>query len=305
MKSPAPLWRISVATTPEAEDAIAELLGRLFQCNPTVYFDLPAGTSTVSAYLSGERPPVGCRGQIREELIKTRNCGLRVGPATISISRIRRENWAESWRRHFRPMEVGSSLLVRPGWARRRARKGQAVVILDPGLSFGTGQHATTGFCLREIVRRRKTILDRAGSPSFLDLGAGSGILSIAAAKLGFHPVRAIDVDRNAIGVARRNAQRNRVLQKIKIVRADVSKLGTNPSRKFGLVCANLTADLLMAAGRKIACRVAPGGILILAGILEHEFSGIQKRFQQSGFQLVCAETEKGWRSGVFRLGIF
>ena len=142
---------------------------------------------------------------------------------------MRREDWAESWKRHFKPIEIGDALLVKPSWSKRRPRKNQAVVILDPGLSFGTGQHPTTAFCLREIVRlklakergrlaREFKTRHHADEPSalqsFLDIGTGSGILAIAAAKLGYQPVHAFDFDAEAVRIARANARANRVQAK-------------------------------------------------------------------------------------------
>ena len=108
---------------------------------------------------------------------------MKIGAGKIEIAKVKREDWAESWKRHFHPIEIGKTLLVKPSWSKKRPAKNQAVVILDPGLSFGTGQHPTTSFCLHQIARGRKNGTPR---PSFLDIGTGSGILAIAAAKLGY-----------------------------------------------------------------------------------------------------------------------
>src|SRR5439155_23112501 len=115
----------------------------------------------------------------------------------------------------------GLALLLKPSWSRCRARRGQAVVVLDPGLSFGTGQHPTTRFCLEQIVARRTQ--DRG--QSFLDMGTGSGILAIAAAKLGYHPVAAFDVDAHAVRIARANARKNGVADTLHPRRQDLRQL--------------------------------------------------------------------------------
>jgi ribosomal protein L11 methyltransferase len=297
MKPAEKLWRISVATTPEAEDAVAELLRSALNCPAATYLDLETGVSTVSVFC-GRNPARNVHKTISAGLRQIQNYGLEILPGNISITRIRRADWAESWKRHFRPIEIGGALLVKPSWSKQRAAKNQRVVILDPGLSFGTGQHPTTAFCLREIVRHR----DHARRQSFLDLGTGSGILAIAAAKLGYQPVRALDCDAAAIRVAGRNSQANGVWNKMQITRADVAKLPLRPEQKIDLICANLTADVLLAARKRIAAQLNHGGMLVLAGILHREFPAARKTFTNLGLKLVARERRQGWSSGSFCL---
>ena len=95
----------------------------------------------------------GIREEISAGLKRIKSCGLNIGSGKIKIAKVRREDWSESWKRHFKAIEIGKALLIKPSWIKRPPRKNQAVVILDPGLSFGTGQHATTSFCLHQIVR--------------------------------------------------------------------------------------------------------------------------------------------------------
>ena len=180
-------------------------------------------------------------------------------------------------------------------------------MILDPGLSFGTGQHATTSFCLHQIVAavcRPSQAAKRspsAATKSFLDIGTGSGILAIAAAKLGYKPVRAFDFDPEAVRVARANARVNHVEPKLKIARGDVTKLPIHPAQQYDLVSANLISNLLIAERKKIAAQLRPAGILILAGILKSEFGEVQKFYEDLGLKLVSAKSKREWRSGAFR----
>ena len=147
------LRRISVSTTPEAEDAVAEMLGGVLGLPASSYRDHETGISTVTVHLQQKwDSPREVRGRISAGLKRIGNCGLNIGRARIVMARVRWEDWAESWKRHFQPIEIGDSLLIKPSWSKRKARKGQAVVVLDPGLSFGTGHHPTTAFCLGEIV---------------------------------------------------------------------------------------------------------------------------------------------------------
>jgi len=177
-----------------------------------------------------------------------------------------------------------------------RAKKNQAVVILDPGLSFGTGQHPTTSFCLNEIVRGRKN----GTVQSFLDIGTGSGILAIAAAKLGYAPVQAFDFDPESVRVAKANARKNRVENKLKLTRGDVTKLPVRPARQYDLICANLISNLLISEKRTMVRRLKRGGTLVLAGILAVEFGEVRRAFEKTGLKLVASKVENEWCSGAF-----
>ncbi len=292
-----PLTKVSIATSPEAEEAVTELLLRVFGQTPSTCFDAETGETTVSTYL--EKPAqwkAAARAELQAGLSLLTQCGLDIGPGEISASKVRREDWAESWKRHFKPLEIGSALLIQPSWVRRRPRKGQAVVVLDPGLSFGTGHHATTGFCLKQLVAVRK-----AGSPqSFLDIGTGSGILAIAAAKLGCSPVRCFDFDPEAVRVAKANAAQNEVAHLVKPVRRDLTKLPPTSATRYHVVCANLIYDLLIAERDRILNRLRPDGMLVLAGILQTQFAKVERAYQQAGLKLIATEVEKEWQSGAF-----
>ena len=169
---PTKLWEISVTVAPEAEDAAAVLLERLFNLVPSAYTDRELGLSRVSVFTSQREDwNPAMERLLAAGLRRLRECGLATGPAEISCKELRAVDWAEAWKQHFKPITIGSALLVKPSWSKRRPRRGQAVVVLDPGLSFGTGQHPTTLFCLRQLVRRRR----RHVAQSFLDIGTGSG----------------------------------------------------------------------------------------------------------------------------------
>lgn len=297
MKTTKSLWRFSIVTTSEAEDAVAELLGTVLHQPASIYFDLETGASTVAVYLQ-QKPisPREIRKIIIEGLKRINRCGLKTGAGRIRLAKIRREDWAESWKRHFQPIEIGDRLLIKPSWSKRRARKNQAVVVLDPGLSFGTGQHPTTEFCLSELVRCGKNKAAR----SFLDIGTGSGILAITAAKLGYSPVHAFDFDPEAVRIARSNAYANEVQSQVRISRADVTKLPILQGRKYDLICANLISTLLIAEHRRITSRLQQDGTLVLAGILKSEFTAVRKIYAKLGLKLALSKSGKEWRSGSF-----
>src|SRR5206468_1557977 len=238
-----PLWRISVATAPEAEEAVTEMLENAFGLPAASFTDFDRRQSTVTVF-QPKKPnrPRATRAELMAAMERIKALGLRVGPSKISVAKVRPQDWAESWKRHFRPIEIGSTLLVKPSWSSRCPRPGQAVVVLDPGLSFGTGQHPTTAFCLEEIVACRQIVRRQ----SFLDIGTGSGILAIAAAKLGYQPVRAFDFDAAAVRVARANAIQNRVVKRVRIFRQDLILLSFRGGAKFDVICANLSSELLV-----------------------------------------------------------
>jgi ribosomal protein L11 methyltransferase len=292
-----PLWKISVTTTPEAEEAVAELLGGAFGQPVSSYTDAETRQTAVSVYL--QRRPDWSRArqvELASGLKRITGSGLKLGPGKISLKRIPQEDWAESWKLHFKPLVIGSALLLKPSWSRRRPRNGQAVIVLDPGLSFGTGRHPTTAFCLRQLVASRRP--DEA--QSCLDVGTGSGILAIAAAKLGYAPVDAFDFDPQAVRVAHANARRNRVVAKIRFRRQDLTKLPCRGARKYSLVCANLVSNLLLSEMKRILARLRQDGVLVVAGILEGEFAVVQRALVTAGLRLMASRIENEWRSGAF-----
>jgi ribosomal protein L11 methyltransferase len=290
-----PLWRVSVVTTPEAEDPVVALMESLFGQPPSTYTKAAARETVVTVYIS-TAPRATLRAQVDAGLRELRSLGLDVGPGELLCAKVPREDWKESWKKHFHPIEIGRRLIVKPSWSKRRPGKGQAVVILDPGLSFGTGQHPTTSFCLEEIVAARSD----ATRQSFLDIGTGSGILSIAAVKLGYSPVRAFDFDPVAVRVARANARRNRVDNHLRIVRSDLTKQALESKSRYDVISANLIDDLLIAERQKILTRLKPGGKLILAGILTRQFPAVARAFEKEGLRLVSSRIEGEWRSGTF-----
>jgi ribosomal protein L11 methyltransferase len=294
-----PLWQISVVVALEAEDAVVELLGRIFGRPAAVYTNEENKITEASVYCQrrAEWTPRK-RAALVDGLKTIAASGLNAGAGKIIARRVAREDWSESWKRHFKPIEIGSTLLVKPSWINRKLRKNQAVVVLDPGLSFGTGNHPTTAFCLRQLAAGRKP----GEWQSFWDVGTGSGILAIAAVKLGYAPVRAMDFDPEAVRVARGNAATNRVLDKIRIARQDITKVSSRGGRKYDFICANLISNLLLAEQRRIVAHLRPGGTLVLAGILKDEFAEIQSAYERLGLKLAASQAEGEWQSGAFIL---
>ena len=287
------LLKISVSISDEAEDAVGELLTNLVGQPASVYADTEKQTTSAIAY--AERFTSVQRQRLREGLRNIREAGLKLGEGRVTIQRVRRENWAESWKRHFKPLEISERLLVIPSWSKRQPKRGQAVVILDPGLSFGTGHHPTTAFCLEQIASLRC----EERRQGLLDIGCGSGILAISAIKLGYSSVTAFDFDPEAVRVARENAAANGV--SLSISQQDLTKLPRRCAEKFEVVCANLIYDLLVQERERILARLATGGTLVLAGILRKQFPEVQRAYEAAGVHLVSSRAAREWRSGAFR----
>ncbi|HKQ36985.1 MAG TPA: 50S ribosomal protein L11 methyltransferase, partial [Verrucomicrobiae bacterium] len=145
------LYKVSVPVSTDRENAMVAWMEGIFGLAGYVETDLETGTTCVSVFLE-EAPS---RATLKKMLPR------------FTVRKLRPQNWAESWKRHFKPIEIGAKLLIKPSWSRRKAKAGQRVIVLDPGLSFGTGQHPTTRFCLAEIVAAR----DERRAQSFLDVG--------------------------------------------------------------------------------------------------------------------------------------
>jgi ribosomal protein L11 methyltransferase len=293
------LLKVSVSTMVEAEEAVAVLMERLFRQAPTLYTDEATLVTEASVYCASASAWTPARqAKLRAGLRQIRAQGLAVGPTRIRVRSLCARDWAESWKKHFRPIAVGHALLVKPSWSRRRALAGQAVVVLDPGLSFGTGQHPTTCFCLSQLAALRVP----GQALSLLDIGTGSGILAIAAAKLGYDPVRAFDMDPAALRTARANARVNGVASRIHFSRADLALLPASCEARYDVICANLLAELLVAQAPKIVSWLRPGGRVLLAGILTTQFPLAQSTYEQAGLKLAFAKADKEWKSGLFVL---
>ena len=291
------LRSISITTSLSAEDAVGVLLELEQGQTPSSYADALTRLSTVSVYGEIEtRDVAGIKRRLREGLQVLAADGIDVAPARIQVKKVPARDWSESWKRHFKPLDLGPRLLVKPTWSRRVPKKNQALVVLDPGLSFGTGQHATTRFCLEQLVALR----DPQSVQSMLDVGTGSGILAIAAVKLGYQPVNAFDFDADCVRVANENTELNEVAAVLSVTHDDITQVPKKPKQRYSVVCANLIYDLLIAERDRLLARVTPGGSLVLAGILETQFGMVRKAFEAAGWKLVAATTDKEWRSGTF-----
>jgi ribosomal protein L11 methyltransferase len=231
------------------------------------------------------------RGEIatvQEALWHLRAFGLRdIGGLTTRV--VNAEDWAEAWRATFPLQRIGRSIVIRPSWRRHRARRGDVVLALDPGTAFGTGLHPTTRLCLRQLEGWSDAGL--VGGARVLDVGSGSGILSVAAARLGAREVVAVDTDPIAAEATTANARRNRVTR---IVSAHHGTLPTG-APPFDLVLANLVASMLVELAAALAAEVRPGGRLVAGGIFMDREVEVRRALNAAGLHVLARHAEDDW----------
>jgi ribosomal protein L11 methyltransferase len=189
------------------------------------------------------------------------------------------DDWAERWKRFHAPVLVGGRVWVRPPWEEPAVRPGAIDLVIDPGQAFGTGAHPTTRLCL-------ELLLDLEPGGAFADLGCGSGVLAIAAARLGFQPVTALDSDRGAVASTLQNARENGVALD-RVERADLRR---EPMPGADVVAANLMRPLLL---RVAELMTAPPGALIASGLLDEEADEVATAFR--GLTETRRLSDKGW----------
>ncbi len=201
------------------------------------------------------------------------------------------EDWAQAWKKHYAVVRVSERLVVVPAWQRFRPRKGEIALRLDPGMAFGTGLHPTTQLCLRALERYIEP------TARVLDLGTGSGILAIAAARLSRGPVLAVDKDPVAVHAARSNLRRNRLAGRVE-VREGTILAGMGP---YDLILGNLLAPVLRELADLLAGALAPGGILIASGVLSEQAPEVGAALEAAGLRLLDQPQQGDWVALVLR----
>jgi len=201
---------------------------------------------------------------------------------------IKQENWEHSWKRFIKPRRVGKTFWVTPPWLEPPKFRCRRTIIIEPGMAFGTGTHATTRGCMELL----EEVSGRVGDRGFtaLDVGTGSGILAIASAHLGAREVCAIDNDPVALEVARGNLTANRVASRICLSGARLSAI----RRRFDVVAANLTAETVLELAGALDKKVAPRGFLILSGILREKAGAVTRRFNDR-FRVLKRKRAREW----------
>ena len=213
-------------------------------------------------------------------------------PCRIETAVLQEQDWGENWKQYFHPLQIGSRFVVYPPWERVRFKKGQIPIEITPGMAFGTGTHATTQLCIRAL----ETGLKRGRS--VLDVGTGSGILAVAAVKLGAQEVWAIDIDEVAVEGARETVEKNGVAGKIRIREGGIGRV----EKRFDVVVANIDFKSLKRLRVPLLRHLNERGLLILSGILREQEERIRRRYLETGgLRLLHADHQDEWACLTFK----
>ena len=244
------------------------------------------------ALVKGYLVPGADSARVRRSLrVALRFAPLESPPRWRRARRLPEKDWRHSWKRYFRPQRIGRRLLLKPSWAAYKATATDTVIEIDPGMAFGTGQHPTTAMCLRALEGRLRP------GDAVLDLGTGSGILAVAAAKLGAGRVLALDVDPQAVKAARENAARNGVRDAVEV------REGTLPGgagvERFHLIVANISGVTIERLAAAFVDTLTGEGTLIVSGFLEDAVEGLRRVLTGAGLVVQQAEAEGVWRAMI------
>ena len=286
----------------EAVEAVSEILSRVAPGGVSVEpaFELvneglaarvdPTRPATVRGYVPARDPAVAeaAATTAAEALGHLQAFGLRpIGELRTRV--VHESDWADAWKRHFPVLRIGRRLVVRPTWRRHRRAPDDVVLALDPGMAFGTGLHPTTRLCLAGL----EALADQGGLSGrrVLDVGCGSGILAIAAVRLGASAALGVDTDPIAIEATIANARRNRVARRVR------ARAGSLPSGRppFDVVVANLIAGLLVTLAGSLRDEVRPGGTVLASGIFVDREADVAAAFGAVGLEVVGRTADRDW----------
>ncbi len=211
----------------------------------------------------------------------------------IKTAACKTEDWVNNWKQYFHAMPIGEKLLIRPLWEKEYDTDGRIVLNIEPGLAFGTGSHPTTKLCLETLEK----YIDE--NSTVLDIGCGSGILSIAALLLGAKSAFGVDIDKLAVKTAIENAKENGFGSPV--FDAVNGNLSDKVSGKYHVIVANIVADIIMQFNEEVSEFLEDGGIYITGGIIDIRKDEVVRSFEQNGFEIIANYEEKGWNVFVCR----
>jgi len=245
--------------------------------------------ASVSVYLPIER-------DIREDVDFLRSMMQKDGiEGEIKMIGLNEEDWANAWKAYYKPIKIGSRIVIVPAWEKYEASPEELIVRMDPGMAFGTGTHETT----RLVIG----LLEKYTAPGvrMLDVGTGSGILAICASRLGAGECKAYDIDPMSVRVARENIA-DSGLTNITCDQSDLLRSVDLSGGKYGLVCANIVADIIIRMTPDVHRYIADDGVLLASGIIMERSQDVIDCFEQHGFEIVERAEENGWCAFVVRL---
>ncbi len=265
-------------------DYIDEDLMSLSNCETCITVYLPENSQ-------GAEMLVALKSLLRQ--LKSIDVNNVYGRLELEMKNVREEDWANNWKQYFKPLKVGNKLLVKPSWENYDADDERIILEIDPASSFGTGQHNTTKLCLELLEESVK------GGDKVLDLGCGSGILSIGAMLLGAGSAVAVDIEENAVAAAAENSEKNNISSDVYTVyRGDVisdAELSDKIGEEYDLITANIVADVLIAMREIFRKKIKDGGILIISGIIDERKDEVVDAVVGAGFKVLKSAEGEGW----------
>ena len=227
------------------------------------------------------------------ESYKSKNSDGFYGNIRLELANVKEEDWANNWKKYYKPFRVGKSLVIKPSWEQVEPKAGDKILEIDPASTFGTGQHHTT----KMVMETLETVIK--GGERVLDLGCGSGILSIAALLLGANDVTICDIFENAVKTASENIEKNNfTAEKYRAFCGDIissSELRGKIGGGVQGICANIVADVIIGMSGLFAGFLAEGGVLIVSGIIDERLDEVLEALSENGWKKVSALNEEGW----------
>lgn len=291
-----PHWvEVTVATTPASEEAIVNAFWELGSSGVLQSGNGPDGSAGASECVTGfwpDRPGVNEKlDRITRLWDELRSLGMADGACRIATRRVSEDDWAGKWKARVGPVQVSDRILVAPPWSEAAQSDGLLAVRINPGTGFGTGGHETTQLCLRQLEKRIRP------GDRVLDVGSGSGVLSITAVLLGASRATGIDIDPETIGNALENTRLNGVADRVGVYAGRMDHPAVNG--RYRIIVSNISAASLTALLPGFSDRLHPAGELILSGLLIEEAPSFEAMLRDRGFTLLERETRGVWWAGA------
>lgn len=264
-KTPELFWWEALLTGVSNREAVQDALFRLGTTG------LVDGANGLTAYFEPSRFP---KADALAELLRT-NTQCR-----IEIKKIPAQDWESEWKKNFKPKKISKHFIVRPSWEKYKKKKNEIVLIIDPKMSFGTGTHETTQLMTRLMEKH-------LSKGAILDIGTGTGILAIAAAKLGCKKIYALDVDEHSYENALENIRRNRCGSRIEVLQTEVGKRPSSWPDKYETILANIQKNVILELLDSIRRLLSPRGVLLVSGILTDEDENMRRAFTDHRFKII------------------